>query len=141
MFLIFLSLILVYLGLFCLLFLDLASCYLNPAIDFSELVKLVFPFWFTMNAIPYTRVVITCLCQHKTINRDLFLYIFLYSKIYPLFGQILITCVKCSRPSFSPSSYNKKMRWGRGWRKPGMKYFVHRGVWRHSCRIQNSVTS
>ena len=38
-----------------------------------------------------------------------------YEKICPLFGQILITCLKCSRASFLPSSYSEKMRWGRGW--------------------------
>ena len=39
----------------------------------------------------------------------------LFLKMCPLFGQILITCLKCSRASFSPSSYSEKMRWGRGW--------------------------
>ena len=36
-------------------------------------------------------------------------------KICPLFGQILITCLKCSRASFSLASYSDKMHWGRGW--------------------------
>ena len=40
----------------------------------------------------------------------------LFLKICPLFGQILIACLKCSRASFSLSSYSEKMRWGRGWR-------------------------
>ena len=31
-------------------------------------------------------------------------------KIFSLFGQILITCLKCSRTSFLPSSYSEKMR-------------------------------
>ena len=35
-------------------------------------------------------------------------------KISPLFGQILITCLKCSRVSFLPSSYSEKMHWWRG---------------------------
>ena len=35
-------------------------------------------------------------------------------KIYPLFGQILITCLKCSRASFLSSSYSEKMHWERG---------------------------
>ena len=35
-------------------------------------------------------------------------------KICPLFGQLLITCLKCSRASFSPSSCNKKIRWRQG---------------------------
>ena len=39
----------------------------------------------------------------------------LFLKIRPLFGQILITCLKCSRAFFSLSSYSEKMRWGRGW--------------------------
>ena len=38
-----------------------------------------------------------------------------FLKICPLFGQILITCLKCSRASFLPSSCSEKMRWGRGW--------------------------
>ena len=42
-------------------------------------------------------------------------YSVIYSeKICPLFWQILITGLKCSRVSFSPSSYNEKMRWRRG---------------------------
>ena len=36
-------------------------------------------------------------------------------KICPLFGQILIMCLKCSSTSFSSSSYSEKMRWGEGW--------------------------
>ena len=47
----------------------------------------------------------------------------LFLKMCPLFGQIWITCLKCSRASFSPSSYSEKMRWGRGW--GAMKYFKH----------------
>ena len=35
----------------------------------------------------------------------------LFLKIYALFGQILITCLKCSRASFLPSSYSVKMHW------------------------------
>ena len=35
-------------------------------------------------------------------------------KICPLFGQILITCLKFFRGSFSSSFYSKKMGWGRG---------------------------
>ena len=41
----------------------------------------------------------------------------LFLKICPLFGQILITCLKCSRASFSLSSYSEKMHWGGGWQK------------------------
>ena len=37
----------------------------------------------------------------------------LFWKICPLFGQILVKCLKCSRTSFSPSSYSKKMSWER----------------------------
>ena len=36
----------------------------------------------------------------------------LFWKICPLFGQILITCLKCSKVSFLPSSYIEMMRWG-----------------------------
>ena len=38
----------------------------------------------------------------------------LFWKICPLFGQILITSLKCSRVSFSPCSYSEKMRWEQG---------------------------
>ena len=38
----------------------------------------------------------------------------LFLKTCPLFGQILITCVKCS--CFSPSFYRGKMRSGRSWK-------------------------
>ena len=42
-------------------------------------------------------------------------YSVIYSeKICPLCGKILITFLKCSRASFSPSSYSEKIRWGRG---------------------------
>ena len=36
----------------------------------------------------------------------------LFLKICSLFGQILITCLKYSRASFSPSSYSEKMALG-----------------------------
>ena len=39
----------------------------------------------------------------------------LFWKICPLFGQILITCLKCSRASFLPFSYSEKMSWGGVW--------------------------
>ena len=39
----------------------------------------------------------------------------LYLKICPLLGQILITCLNCFSTSFLLSSYDKKIRWGRGW--------------------------
>ena len=35
-------------------------------------------------------------------------------KVCHIFEQILITCLKCSKASFSPSSHSKKMRWRRG---------------------------
>ena len=40
----------------------------------------------------------------------------LFLKICSLYGQILITCLKCSRVSFSLSCYSEKMSWGGGWR-------------------------
>ena len=39
----------------------------------------------------------------------------LFWKICPLFGQILITCLKCSRASSSLFSYSEKLRWDQGW--------------------------
>ena len=41
----------------------------------------------------------------------------LFWKICPRFKQILMTCLKCSRASFLPSSTNERMLWGRGWLK------------------------
>ena len=35
----------------------------------------------------------------------------LFWKLCPLFGHILLTCLKCSRASFFPPSYSEKMRW------------------------------
>ena len=66
-----------------------------------------------------------CLTLHsKTTNRkfdcsyifSIAVHVFrnLFLKICPLFGQILIACLKCSRASFSPSSHSEKMHWGRG---------------------------
>ena len=46
-------------------------------------------------------------------------FINLFIKIWPLFGQILITCLKCSRDSFSISSFSEKMHWGRKWNGEG----------------------
>ena len=61
----------------------------------------------------------------------------LFLKICPLFGQILITCMKCSRASFSLSSYSEKMCWGRGWQiREGISlfssYFSGPGKVKHS---------
>ena len=36
-------------------------------------------------------------------------------KNFPLFAQILITCLICSRVSFLASPYNEKMSWGAVW--------------------------
>ena len=41
----------------------------------------------------------------------------LFLKTCPPFRQNLITCLKCSRASFSLSSYSEKMRLGRGCRR------------------------
>ena len=72
----------------------------------------------------YVIFVLSLALHSKATNWKLeFTYIFsiavhvfrnLFLKICPLFGQILIACLKCLRASFSPSSYSKKMRWGRG---------------------------
>ena len=47
------------------------------------------------------------LLMFSVVAGHVFLNLFL--KICPLFGQILITCMKCSRVSFSSSCYNEKM--------------------------------
>ena len=62
-----------------------------------------------INCLPWS-----CLCFQKHRPR---IFANLFLKIYPLFGQIVITCLKCSRASFCPSSYSEKMRWGRGCKK------------------------
>ena len=43
------------------------------------------------------------------------LFVNLFWKTCPLFGQVLITCLKFSRASFLLFSYSEKMRWGQGW--------------------------
>ena len=48
----------------------------------------------------------------------------LFSKIFPLFEQILITYLKCSRASFLLSSYSEKMRWVRGCTEAKLKKTV-----------------
>ena len=117
----------------------------KSVINFPQLANLVFPFWFTVNASPYQRDIIVAsyvfayttthvryrflLCFYFVFTlvltsghtpADVFsivVQIFrrLFWKICPLFGQILIKCLKCSRALFSPSSCSEKMRWGRGW--------------------------
>ena len=44
----------------------------------------------------------------------------LFIKICPLFGQILITCLKFSSASFSISSCSEKVHWGWGWNGEGV---------------------
>ena len=39
----------------------------------------------------------------------------LFWGICRLFGQLFITCLKCSKASFLSSSYSERMCWGRGW--------------------------
>ena len=43
------------------------------------------------------------------------IFLNLFIKICPLFGQILITCLKFSSASFSFSSCSEKVHWGWGW--------------------------
>ena len=109
---------------------------LNSVIDIPYLVNLVFPYlcqyitnqvanFGSLSSRLYVLVCFLSLALHteyKNIQQqkcDVFIiaaHVFrdLFLKIFPLFDQILITCVKCSRASFSPSSYSEKMRWGRG---------------------------
>ena len=47
------------------------------------------------------------------------IFLNLFIKLYPLSGQLLITCLKCSRASFSLSTCSEKMRWERGWNGEG----------------------
>ena len=68
----------------------------------------------------------TCCCE----SLDVFsiaaqVFSNLFFKICPLFGQILITCLKCSRASFPLSSYSKKMRWGRGCENSTFKIMIY----------------
>ena len=39
----------------------------------------------------------------------------LFWGICRLFGQLFITCLKCSKASFLSSCYSERMCWGRGW--------------------------
>ena len=54
--------------------------------------------------------------KHPAMLLRNFVYVFhnLFWKICPLFGQILISCLKCSEAFFWSSSYSEKMRWGLG---------------------------
>ena len=56
------------------------------------------------------------------------IYSVIYSKKYALYlGKFSVTCLKCSRASFSPSFYSKKMRRGRGCHSrlpPPNKFFL-----------------
>ena len=52
----------------------------------------------------------------------------LFWKICFLFGQILMTCLKCSRTSFLPFSYCEKLCWGRGL---GRKKLNNGQWWQH----------
>ena len=99
-------------------------------------------FWFTMTASAYHQSDTTlCLCSNKTNLHwyrfliicfyynfilalaktayvfSIIAYVFrnLFWKTCPLFRQILITCLKCSRASSSPVTYSEKMCWVRGW--------------------------
>ena len=56
----------------------------------------------------------------------------LFIKIWPLFGQILITCLKCSRASFSISSCSEKMHWGGGWNGEGGALDAHEWMGGHT---------
>ena len=64
----------------------------------------------------YLRNVYASSCKSALFSHAVHVFRNLFWKICPLFGQILITCLKCSRASFSPPSiFREKMRWGRGW--------------------------
>ena len=75
-------------------------------------------FLFCFYPWPYTLNIQTCSCKSIAVH----IFCNLFWKICPLFGQILITCLKCSRASFLPSSYNEKMHWGQGWQNKNMIY-------------------
>ena len=69
-----------------------------------------------------------------SITAHIFLNLFI--KICPLFEQIFITCLKCSRASFSLSSCSKKMHWGRGWNGKGGAPVMHLIEWGDILNIQ-----
>lgn len=54
-------------------------------------------------------------------------YMFFWLR-YPLFEYILITCLICSRASYSPSSYGKKIHWGRGWLMQEFNFYYQLSV-------------
>ena len=56
----------------------------------------------------------------------------LFIKIWPLFGQILITCLKCSRASSSISSCSEKMHWRGGWNGEGGALDAHEWMGGHT---------
>ena len=78
---------------------------------------LLFPhmFLFRFHSWPY--ILNVQICSDKCVNiLSIAVHVFrkFFGKICPLSGKILITCLKCSRASFLPSSYSENMRWEQG---------------------------
>ena len=120
---------------FCLLLLDIASCRIGILSSTIFILETLF-FHFSLFAFAYKKIsLLTYLCFFSLIYLFCF-YPWPYTLIYqtvvcstanifsivfqvfrnsfwqicPLFGQILITHLKYSKDSFSPSSYSKKMQ-------------------------------
>ena len=72
-------------------------------------------------------------CQWWSFSNTVHVFRNLFWKTCPLFEQILITCLKCSWVSFSPSSYSEKMRWGQGW--TGTFLFSRFGPKNENCQL------
>ena len=75
--------------------------------DVAYVLICFYPWVYILNVKSPTRKLLNMFSIAVHIFRNLF------CKICPLFGQILIKCLECSRASFSLYSYSKKMRWGR----------------------------
>ena len=80
-----------------------------------------YPLSYTLNVLISSRKTADVFSIATHVLCDLFL------KICPLFGKILITCLKCSRVSFSLFSYSKKYELGRRLKK-GSKLLLNRIV-------------
>ena len=75
--------------------------------DVAYVLICFYPWVYILNVKSPTRKLLNMFSIAVHIFRNLF------CKVCPLFGQILIKCLECSRASFSLYSYSKKMRWGR----------------------------
>ena len=95
---------------------DMIKCLFSIVTHANSMSLFAHMFWFCFHSWLYilnerifsgTSVSMSSMTTHVLHN--------LFWKIRPLFGQILITCLKCSRASFLLSFYCRKMHWDPSW--------------------------